>query len=101
MSWWPLILAMIASRLRHWRKSGVNDGTDYLVLTGLTTRNKKRADNKKAAKLPEISHLAALTVQRWMLLDLLLVPMAGVEPARLSPLPPQDSVSTNSTTSAC
>ena len=29
-----------------------------------------------------------------------LVPMAGVEPARLSPLPPQDSVSTNSTTSA-
>jgi hypothetical protein len=30
----------------------------------------------------------------------MLVPMAGVEPARLSPLPPQDSVSTNSTTSA-
>ena len=30
-----------------------------------------------------------------------LVPMAGVEPAQLSPLPPQDSVSTNSTTSAC
>ena len=29
-----------------------------------------------------------------------MVPMAGVEPARLSPLPPQDSVSTNSTTSA-
>ena len=29
-----------------------------------------------------------------------LVPMAGVEPAQLSPLPPQDSVSTNSTTSA-
>jgi hypothetical protein len=26
--------------------------------------------------------------------------MAGLEPARLSPLPPQDSVSTNSTTSA-
>ncbi len=26
--------------------------------------------------------------------------MAGVEPARLTPLPPQDSVSTNSTTSA-
>lgn len=29
-----------------------------------------------------------------------MVPMAGVEPARLTPLPPQDSVSTNSTTSA-
>lgn len=29
-----------------------------------------------------------------------LVPMAGVEPARVSSLPPQDSVSTNSTTSA-
>ncbi len=29
-----------------------------------------------------------------------LVPTAGVEPARLAPLPPQDSVSTNSTTSA-
>jgi hypothetical protein len=29
-----------------------------------------------------------------------LVPMAGLEPARLAPLPPQDSVSTNSTTSA-
>jgi hypothetical protein len=28
------------------------------------------------------------------------VPMAGFEPARLTPLPPQDSVSTNSTTSA-
>ena len=27
-----------------------------------------------------------------------LVPKAGLEPARLSPLPPQDSVSTNSTT---
>jgi hypothetical protein len=27
--------------------------------------------------------------------------MAGLEPARLTPLPPQDSVSTNSTTSAC
>ncbi|SVC80192.1 uncharacterized protein METZ01_LOCUS333046 [marine metagenome] len=26
--------------------------------------------------------------------------MAGLEPARLTPLPPQDSVSTNSTTSA-
>ncbi len=26
--------------------------------------------------------------------------MAGVEPAQLTPLPPQDSVSTNSTTSA-
>ena len=31
---------------------------------------------------------------------IILVPMAGVEPAQLSPLPPQDSVSTNSTTSA-
>ncbi len=30
-----------------------------------------------------------------------MVPMAGLEPARLAPLPPQDSVSTNSTTSAC
>jgi hypothetical protein len=29
-----------------------------------------------------------------------MVPMAGVEPAQLLPLPPQDSVSTNSTTSA-
>ena len=29
-----------------------------------------------------------------------MVPKAGLEPARLSPLPPQDSVSTNSTTSA-
>ena len=29
-----------------------------------------------------------------------MVPMAGLEPAQLSPLPPQDSVSTNSTTSA-
>ena len=28
------------------------------------------------------------------------MPMAGLEPARLTPLPPQDSVSTNSTTSA-
>ncbi len=41
----------------------------------------------------------------WLFLRLLvcftLVPMAGVEPARLAPLPPQDSVSTNSTTSAC
>ena len=27
-----------------------------------------------------------------------MVPKAGLEPARLSPLPPQDSVSTNSTT---
>ena len=29
-----------------------------------------------------------------------MVPKAGLEPARLAPLPPQDSVSTNSTTSA-
>ena len=29
-----------------------------------------------------------------------MVPKAGLEPARVSPLPPQDSVSTNSTTSA-
>jgi hypothetical protein len=29
-----------------------------------------------------------------------MVPKAGLEPARLTPLPPQDSVSTNSTTSA-
>ncbi len=29
-----------------------------------------------------------------------LVPTAGLEPAQLSPLPPQDSVSTNFTTSA-
>ncbi len=43
----------------------------------------------------------------WTLLDVSgwpwkrqLVPMAGVEPARLTALPPQDSVSTNSTTSA-
>ena len=28
------------------------------------------------------------------------MPKAGLEPAQLSPLPPQDSVSTNSTTSA-
>ena len=28
----------------------------------------------------------------------LMVPKAGLEPARLAPLPPQDSVSTNSTT---
>ena len=27
-----------------------------------------------------------------------MVPKAGLEPARLAPLPPQDSVSTNSTT---
>ena len=27
-----------------------------------------------------------------------MVPKAGLEPARLTPLPPQDSVSTNSTT---
>ena len=33
-------------------------------------------------------------------LDVLLVPRAGIEPARRLPLPPQDSVSTNSTTSA-
>ncbi len=32
--------------------------------------------------------------------NLNLVPMAGVEPALLTELPPQDSVSTNSTTSA-
>ena len=30
-----------------------------------------------------------------------LVPKAGLEPARLAPPPPQDGVSTNSTTSAC
>ncbi len=30
-----------------------------------------------------------------------MVPKAGLEPARLTPLPPQDSVSTNSTTWAC
>ena len=29
-----------------------------------------------------------------------MVPKAGLEPARLTPLPPQDSVSTSSTTSA-
>ena len=34
----------------------------------------------------------------WALL--VLVPMAGLEPAQLTLLPPQDSVSTNSTTSA-
>jgi len=33
-------------------------------------------------------------------LAFVLVPMAGLEPAQLSLLPPQDSVSTNSTTSA-
>ena len=32
--------------------------------------------------------------------DQVVVPMAGLEPARLAPLPPQDSVSTSSTTSA-
>ncbi|SVA82695.1 uncharacterized protein METZ01_LOCUS135549 [marine metagenome] len=30
----------------------------------------------------------------------MMVPTAGLEPARLAPLPPQDSVSTSSTTSA-
>ena len=34
----------------------------------------------------------------WITLDYDMVPKAGLEPARLSPLPPQDSVSTNSTT---
>jgi hypothetical protein len=34
----------------------------------------------------------------FLLSKLHLVPKAGLEPARLSPLPPQDSVSTNSTT---
>jgi hypothetical protein len=33
-------------------------------------------------------------------LDYKVVPTAGLEPARVSPLPPQDSVSTSSTTSA-
>ena len=32
--------------------------------------------------------------------ELYMVPMAGVEPAQLTPLPPQGSVSTNFTTSA-
>jgi hypothetical protein len=35
----------------------------------------------------------------WITL-LYMVPMDGFEPSRLAPLPPQDSVSTNSTTSA-
>jgi hypothetical protein len=32
--------------------------------------------------------------------QIMMVPKAGLEPARLAALPPQDSVSTNSTTSA-
>ena len=37
-------------------------------------------------------------VHPWTSMDVDMVPKAGLEPARLSPLPPQDSVSTNSTT---
>ncbi len=40
-------------------------------------------------------------IWKYLIYQQLMVPMAGVEPAQLSPLPPQDSVSTNSTTSAC
>lgn len=36
----------------------------------------------------------------WVVATLLLVPTAGLEPARLAPPPPQDGVSTSSTTSA-
>ena len=35
-----------------------------------------------------------------LVIHTVLVPMAGLEPAQLSPPPPQDGVSTNSTTSA-
>jgi hypothetical protein len=41
---------------------------------------------------------AAIAASEMPLLKM--VPTAGLEPARLAPLPPQDSVSTNSTTSA-
>ena len=43
-------------------------------------------------RMSRLARLASLTI--WM------VPTAGLEPAQLSLLPPQDSVSTNSTTSA-
>ncbi len=46
-------------------------------------------------KKPQVMGLSG---QHWTLLDFKMVPRAGLEPARLTPLPPQDSVSTNSTT---
>jgi hypothetical protein len=48
-----------------------------------------RVDEKKPSTLYDLKALI-----------LYMVPKAGLEPARLAPLPPQDSVSTNFTTSA-
>ena len=75
----------------------------WRVLTGLT----RRPPPCKGSALPvELrtrllgggASLNALTHREANLHAICLVPRAGLEPAQLSPLPPQDSVSTNFTT---
>ncbi len=51
-------------------------------------------------KNPQTISGCGLNVHQRRVMDVFLVPKAGLEPARVAPLPPQDSVSTNSTTSA-
>ncbi len=53
-------------------------------------------DAKKAGTLD----FSGLTGLYWTTLELFMVPWARLELARLAPLPPQDSVSTNFTTKA-
>ena len=62
-----------------------------IVLQQQVLAGTKKAPTSGALRVPITKNLTGLCM----------VPKAGLEPAQLSPLPPQDSVSTNSTTWAC
>lgn len=61
---------------------------------------KRRTQRQKACKNPVLTGLCCPDVRMSGCPDKFLVPTARLELAQLSPLPPQDSVSTNFTTSA-
>jgi hypothetical protein len=72
----------------HLIPSSNRGAVNQLDATQPSTPYPQPCQNKKAATLTITAYYL------WM------VPKAGLEPARVSPLPPQDSVSTCSTTSA-
>ena len=67
------------------------------LVTGLSAKPHSEGEEKAAGPSSKvICSFLELILHR--LLKNKMVPKAGLEPARLTPLPPQDSVSTNSTT---
>ena len=71
---------------------------EAIVRTGLVLKSKKPAETYVSAGF--ICDLLGCSLQNCDLHEEFLVPTARLELAQLSPLPPQDSVSTNFTTTA-